>query len=93
MERLRAKEKLMNVEQKERDKDTDKRERKEIIKESRYKRKYERCRYLGRECARERKMMTRFRCENQETENRCWMEGEKRRCRMCFEERGMNVAK
>jgi hypothetical protein len=26
--------------------------------------------YLGRESARERKMMTRFRCENEERENR-----------------------
>jgi hypothetical protein len=41
--------------------------------------------YLGRESARERKMMTRFRCGNEEKENR--MEGEERRCRMCYEER------
>jgi hypothetical protein len=42
VERLRAKGKWLNVEQRERDKDTDKRERRERIKESRYKRKYER---------------------------------------------------
>jgi hypothetical protein len=43
--------------------------------------------YLGRESARERKMMARFRYRNEERENRCWMEGEARRCRMCYEER------
>jgi hypothetical protein len=54
----------MNVELNERDKDTDKQERKERIKESRYNREYERCmpeeipEYLGRESARERKMKT-----------------------------------
>jgi hypothetical protein len=71
------------------DKDTDKQERRENIKESRYNREYERCmteeipEYLGRETSRERKMMGRFRCENEERENRYWMEGEERRCRMC----------
>jgi hypothetical protein len=35
--------------------------------------------YLGRECARERKMMARFRCRNEKTENRYWMEGGERR--------------
>jgi hypothetical protein len=40
-----------------------------------------------RESAKERKMMARFRCGNEETENRYWMEGEERRCRMCNEER------
>jgi hypothetical protein len=43
--------------------------------------------YLGREIARERKMMVRFRCGNEKRENRCWMEGEERRCRMCYEGR------
>jgi hypothetical protein len=32
--------------------------------------------YLGREIAKERKMMPRFRCGNEEGENRYWMEGE-----------------
>jgi hypothetical protein len=60
VERLRAKERWMNVELSERDKDTDKQERGERIKESRYNREYERCmtaetpEYLGRETARER---------------------------------------
>jgi hypothetical protein len=68
---------------------TNKQERKERIKECRNNREYERCipEYLGRESARERKIMTRFRCGNEERENRYWMEGEKRRCRKCYEER------
>jgi hypothetical protein len=43
--------------------------------------------YLGRESAKERKMMARFRCGNEERENRHWMEEEERMCRMCREER------
>jgi hypothetical protein len=49
---------------------------KEGIKESRYNRKYEWCmteeipEYLGKETARERKMMARFRCGNKERESR-----------------------
>jgi hypothetical protein len=93
VERLRAKGRWMNVELSERDKNTDKQERRERIKESRYNREYERCmtqeirEYLGRENAKERKMMARFRCGNEERENRFWMEGEEKRCRMCNEER------
>ncbi|KAJ3621596.1 hypothetical protein MTP99_003712 [Tenebrio molitor] len=93
MERLRAKGGWMNVELSERDKDIDKQERRKRIKESRYNRKYERCmteeipEYLGRESAKERKMMARFRCGNEERENRYWVEREERRCRVCYEER------
>ncbi|KAJ3629633.1 hypothetical protein MTP99_014013 [Tenebrio molitor] len=43
VERMRAKGKWVNVELRERDKDTDNEERKERIKESRYNREYERC--------------------------------------------------
>jgi hypothetical protein len=32
-------------------------------------------------------MMAKFRCGNEETENRYWMEGEEKRCKMCLEER------
>ncbi|KAJ3629821.1 hypothetical protein MTP99_014188 [Tenebrio molitor] len=32
-------------------------------------------------------MMARFRCGNEERENRYWTEGEERRCRMYYEER------
>jgi hypothetical protein len=91
VERLRAKGKWMNVELSERDKDTDKQKRRERIKETRFNRKYERCMTEnseapgGRECKR-KKMVGRFRCGNEERENRYWMEGEERRCRMCYEE-------
>jgi hypothetical protein len=56
--------------------------RRERIRESRYNREYERCVaedvpvYLGKERAKERKMMARFRCGNEERENRYWMEEE-----------------
>jgi hypothetical protein len=105
VERLRAKGRWMNVELSERENDTDKQERGERMKGSRYNREYERCvteeirEYLRRESARERKMMARFRCGNEEGENRYWMEEEERRCRMCYEEKetmstcGMQVAK
>jgi hypothetical protein len=52
--------------------------------------------YLGRESAKERNMMARLRCGNEERENGYWLEGEERKCKMCCEERqrcGMDVAK
>jgi hypothetical protein len=55
----------MNAELSERDKDTDKQERRERIEESSYNREYERCmtqeipEYLGSESAREKKIMAR----------------------------------
>jgi hypothetical protein len=76
VERLRAKGRWMNVELSERNKDTDKQERRERIKESRYNREYERC-MTGNSGI--------FRFENEERENRYWMEGEERRWRMCYE--------
>jgi hypothetical protein len=91
VESLRAKGRWMNVELSERDKDTDKQERRERIKESRYNREYETCmteeipEYLWRESPKERKMMARFRCGNEERENRYWTEGDERRCRRCYE--------
>jgi hypothetical protein len=78
----------MCAELSERDRDTDKQERMERIRESRHNREYERCVTedvpvdLGRESAKERKMMARFRCGNEERENRYWMEEEERMCRM-----------
>jgi hypothetical protein len=45
--------------------------------------------YLGRQSAREKKMMARFGCRNEEGESRCWTEGIERRCRMYHEEREM----
>jgi hypothetical protein len=41
---------------------------------------------LGRESTRERKMMAIFSYGNKERENRYWMEGEARRCRVCYED-------
>jgi hypothetical protein len=90
---LRAKGRWMNLELSERDKDTDKQERREKIKVCRYNRKYERRmteeiqEFLGRESAKERRMMARFICGNEERENGYRMQGEERRCRMCYEER------
>jgi hypothetical protein len=57
--------------------------------------------YLGRESAKERKMIASFWCENEKTENRYWMEGDEIRRRMCYDMRrdrqlstcGMDVAK
>jgi hypothetical protein len=83
----------MNVELSERNKDTNKQERRERIKESRYNKEYKRCtteeilENLGKVSARERKMMARFKCGNAERENRYWTEGADKRCRMCYEER------
>jgi hypothetical protein len=91
VERLRAKGRWMNVELNKTYKDTDKQEWRERIKE------YERWmteeipKYLGRESAKERKMMARFRCGNEERENSCWgwmKEIWKRRDRMEKEKAG-----
>jgi hypothetical protein len=95
--KIKSKRRWMNVELSERDKDTNKQKK---GKESKnpdttgsmrgvWQRKY-----LGRESARERKMMTRFRCGNQERENRYWREGEEKRYRTCqLNICGMGVAK
>jgi hypothetical protein len=40
--------------------------------------------YLGRENAKKGKMIARFRCGNEERENRYLVKEEKRRCRMCY---------
>jgi hypothetical protein len=65
----------MNVELSERNKDRDKQERRERIKESRYNKEYERWmteeipEYLGRESVRKRKMTVRFIYWNEKKEN------------------------
>jgi hypothetical protein len=75
VEGLRAKGRWKNVELREREKDTNKQDRRQRIKESRYNREYERCmteeisEYLGREYKRDKR------------------KGDERRCRMCYEER------
>jgi hypothetical protein len=85
VERLRAEGRWMCVELSERDRDTDKQERRERIRESRYNREYERC--VTEEVP---VYLAKFRCGNKEREreNRYWTEEEKR-CRMCREEREM----
>jgi hypothetical protein len=88
VERMRAEGRWMCAELSERDRDTDKQERRERIRESRYNREYERCVtqdvpvYLRKERAKERKIMATFRCGNEKRENRYWMEEEERICRM-----------
>jgi hypothetical protein len=69
VEGLRAKATWMNVELSERDKDTDKQERRERIKESRFNKKYDRGN-SGVPGDKETKIMARFRCGNEERENR-----------------------
>lgn len=93
IEELREAGRWMNGELHMRDKDIDQQERRTKIKESRYNRSYERIiteelpKYEKRESAREKRMLARFRCGNEERENRYWMEEEKRVCRMCGEGR------
>lgn len=76
-----------------RDEDCDRQERRERIKESRYNERYELSvteelpEYLGRESVKEKRMMARFRCGNEERENKFWMDEEERMCRMCGEGR------
>jgi hypothetical protein len=59
------------------------------IRESRYNGKYEKIiteelpKYLGRESRKERVIIARFRCGNQERENKYWNEDTTRVCRMC----------
>jgi hypothetical protein len=63
----------MNAKLSERDNDTDKQERRERIKKSRYNRKRERCtteeipECLGMKSRRERKIMAKFRCGREKT--------------------------
>jgi hypothetical protein len=72
VERLRAKGRWMKVELSERDKDTDKQERRERIRESRYNREYERGNSGERECKGKKNDETR---ENG------------RGCKICYEEK------
>jgi hypothetical protein len=105
VERLRAKGGWMNVELSERDRDTDKQERRERIRESRFNRRvwevYDRKfrSTWGERVQKERKMMARFRCVNEKREKRYWMKERKAgaECAMRrerpFSTRGMDVAK
>jgi hypothetical protein len=83
--RLRPRGRWMNVELSERDKDTDKQERREKSKnpDTTGSMKEEipeyLPEYLGRKSAKERKKMAIFRCGNEERKNRYWMEKEESR--------------
>jgi hypothetical protein len=104
---LRAKGRDMNVELSERNKDTNKQERKTESKNqgTTTSMRKEISEYLRRESTRERErrvrhMMARFRCGSEKRENRFWMEEGERRCRICYEKGkrqsstcGMDVAK
>lgn len=75
-----------------RDRDIDMQERRMRIRESRYNSEYERImtedkpKYLERESVKEKKMIARFRCGNEERDNRFWLEMDERKCRVCREE-------
>jgi hypothetical protein len=86
VERLRTNGRWMNAELSERNKDRDKQKRQERIKEFKYNREYVRdlTEAIPEYLERGREMRARFRCGNEERENRYWKE---RRCRICYEER------
>jgi hypothetical protein len=79
--------------QAERDRDVQVQERRTRIRESRYNGKYEKIiteelpKYLGRESRKERVIIARFRCGNEERENEYWNEDRTRVCRMCGEKK------
>jgi hypothetical protein len=70
--KIKSKGKMMNIELSEKDKDTDKQERRERIKESRYNRNYSRGNsgVPVEKSAKEIKMMARLRCGNEEREKK-----------------------
>jgi hypothetical protein len=76
-----------------RDRDVQVQERRTRIRESRYNGKYEKIiteelpKYLGRESRKERVIIARFRCGNEERENKYWNEDRIRVCRMCGEKK------
>ncbi|KAH0816691.1 hypothetical protein GEV33_006099 [Tenebrio molitor] len=76
-----------------RDRDVQVQERRTRIRESRYNGKYEKIiteelpKYLGRESRKERVIIARFRCGNEERENKYWNEDRIRVCRIIERER------
>lgn len=92
VERIRGSGYVLTEELKMRDRDVEMQERLERIRESRYHRNYEklmtkeRPKYLERENAKERRMVARFRCGNEEKGNKFWLEENERRCRLCGDE-------
>ncbi|KAJ3656992.1 hypothetical protein Zmor_016028 [Zophobas morio] len=90
--RMREMERGMKEELSVRDKDMDKQERRSRISESRYNAEYRKIvkdevrKYTHRESIKEKRMMARFRCGNEEKENNFWMDETDRKCRICWRE-------
>jgi hypothetical protein len=93
IERMRQGGRAMTDELVQRDRDVQVQERRTRIRESRYNGKYEKIiteelpKYLGRESRKERVIIARFRCGNEERENKYWNEDRIRVCRMCGEKK------
>ncbi|KAH0807290.1 hypothetical protein GEV33_015500 [Tenebrio molitor] len=93
IERMRKGGRAMTDELMQRDRDVQVQERRTRIRESRYNGKYEKIiteelpKYLGRESRKERVIIARFRCGNEERENKYWNEDRIRVCRMCGEKK------
>ncbi|KAJ3656198.1 hypothetical protein Zmor_015294 [Zophobas morio] len=88
-ERMREMERNMKEELSVRDKDIDKQERRLRISESRCNAEYRKIvkdevpKYTHRESRKEKRIMARFRCGNEEKENNFWMDETDRSCRIC----------
>ncbi|KAH0818251.1 hypothetical protein GEV33_004540 [Tenebrio molitor] len=93
IERMREGGRAMTYELVQRDRDVQVQERRTRIRESSYNGKYEKIiteelpKYLGRESRKERVIIARFRCGNEERENKYWNEDRIRVCRMCGEKK------
>jgi hypothetical protein len=93
IERMRERGRVMTDELVQSDRDVQVQERRTRIRESRYIGKYEKIiteelpKYLGRESRKECVITARFRCGNEERENKYWKEDRTRVCRMCGEKK------
>ncbi|KAJ3650020.1 hypothetical protein Zmor_021733 [Zophobas morio] len=91
-EKMREMGRSMKEELSVRDKDIDKQERRSKISESRYNAEYKKIvkdeipKYTERETIKEKRMIARFWCENEEKEDNLWMDETDRRCRICWRE-------
>ena len=93
IEKYRQYGRWMHEELKARDNDIKMQERREKIRESRYNAKYVELisenipRYLERESVKEKRMIARYRCGNEERENKFWLKDEERMCRLCMKKK------
>jgi hypothetical protein len=93
IERMREGGRTMTDELVLRDRDVQVQDRRTRIRESRHNGKYEKIiteelpKYLGRESRKERVIIARFRCGNEERENKYWNKDRIRVCRMCGEKK------